>query len=148
MTARIVDALMLCWRYYWFPVTRYRIVGFLVLLMSFDILASVDAFCERVQVGDAKKNAKKRVADKLLSIEKDILRKALAAVQELINELPNSAISPCVGPYLPNLKWLLWEAVECSIEINCNRYLTWLFPVLCLGMSTAVSGICKKVPEP
>ena len=53
---------------------------------------------------NAKKNAKKRVAEKLLSIEKDILRKALAAVQELINELPNSAISPCVGPYLPNLK--------------------------------------------
>lgn len=72
--------------------------------MSFNVLASVDAFCERVQVADAKKNAKKRVAEKLLSIEKDILSKALAAVQELINELPNSAISPCVGPYLPNLK--------------------------------------------
>ena len=57
-----------------------------------------------MQVGDSKKNAKKRVAEKLLSIEKDILRKALAAVQELINDLPDSAISPCVGPYLPNLK--------------------------------------------
>lgn len=56
------------------------------------------------EIVDAKKNAKKRVAEKLLAIEKGILLKALAAVQELINELPNSAISPCVGPYLPNLK--------------------------------------------
>ncbi|XP_024387385.1 fructose-bisphosphate aldolase-lysine N-methyltransferase, chloroplastic [Physcomitrium patens] len=54
--------------------------------------------------GDAKKNAKKRVAEKLLCIEKSILRNALAAVQELISQLPDSAISPCIGPYLPNLK--------------------------------------------
>ncbi|KAG0592877.1 hypothetical protein M758_1G278700 [Ceratodon purpureus] len=59
---------------------------------------------DTTEVGDAKKNAKKRVAEKLLSIEKDILRNALAAVQELINDLPNSAISPCIGPYLPSLK--------------------------------------------
>lgn len=57
-----------------------------------------------VQGGDAKKNAKKRVAEKLLCIEKSILRNALAAVQELISQLPDSAISPCIGPYLPNLK--------------------------------------------
>jgi hypothetical protein len=72
-------------------------------LISLNIL-SVDALSERLQIGDAKKNAKKRVAEKLLSIEKDILRKALAGVQELINDLPNSAVSPCIGPYLPNLK--------------------------------------------
>lgn len=64
----------------------------------------VDESCKRVQIVDAKKNAKKRVAEKLLAIEKGILLKALAAVRELINELPNSAISPCVGPYLPILK--------------------------------------------
>ena len=57
-----------------------------------------------MQIGDDKRNAKKRVAEKLLSIEKDILGKALAAVEELMGQLPDNTISPCVGAYVPHLK--------------------------------------------
>lgn len=57
-----------------------------------------------LQIDDAKKNARKRVAEKLLSIEKDILRKSLMAVEELIGQLPNSAIAPCLSEYAPLLK--------------------------------------------
>lgn len=57
-----------------------------------------------MQIGDDKRNAKKRVAEKLLSIEKDILGKALAAVEELMSQLPDNTISPCVGAYVPHLK--------------------------------------------
>lgn len=57
-----------------------------------------------LQIDDAKRNARKRVAEKLLSIEKDILRKSLMAVEELIGQLPNSAIAPCLSEYAPLLK--------------------------------------------
>lgn len=57
-----------------------------------------------LQIDDTKRNARKRVAEKLLSIEKDILRKSLMAVEELIGQLPDSAVAPCLGGYTPLLK--------------------------------------------
>ncbi|GJP53445.1 hypothetical protein CLOM_g12595, partial [Closterium sp. NIES-68] len=45
-----------------------------------------------------------RVAARLVRIEKEILRNALAAVQEVIAALPNGSESPCYSQYRPILK--------------------------------------------
>lgn len=57
-----------------------------------------------VQIGDDKAPPKKRVASKLLKLEKKILRNFLAAVDELINELPDGSDIPCQGVFPPILK--------------------------------------------
>eukprot|EP00243_Klebsormidium_subtile_P004495 TRINITY_DN18494_c0_g1_i1.p1 TRINITY_DN18494_c0_g1~~TRINITY_DN18494_c0_g1_i1.p1 ORF type:complete len:542 (+),score=174.02 TRINITY_DN18494_c0_g1_i1:279-1904(+) len=55
-------------------------------------------------IGDDKAPPKKRVASKLLKLEKKILRNFLAAVDELINELPDGSDIPCQGVFPPIFK--------------------------------------------
>jgi hypothetical protein len=57
-----------------------------------------------LQIGDDKAPPKKRVASKLLKLEKKILRNFLAAVDELLSELPEGSDIPCQGFYPPILK--------------------------------------------
>lgn len=57
-----------------------------------------------MQLEDVNTNPRKRVATELLRIEKKILGNALAAVQELIGELPSDTVAPCSGRYVPGLR--------------------------------------------
>ncbi|KAJ4822538.1 hypothetical protein Tsubulata_043422 [Turnera subulata] len=47
---------------------------------------------------------KKRVATQLVRLEKKMLNACLQAVDDLINRLPDVAVSPCPAPYAPLLK--------------------------------------------
>ncbi|KAL2610275.1 hypothetical protein R1flu_028848 [Riccia fluitans] len=58
---------------------------------------------DTVVIEDENADPKKRVATKLLRIEKEILANALTAVNELIEQLPNGTVAPCNGMYIPKL---------------------------------------------
>ncbi|BBN19573.1 hypothetical protein MPTK1_8g11790 [Marchantia polymorpha subsp. ruderalis] len=58
---------------------------------------------DTVVIEDENVDPKKRVATKLLRIEKEILGNALTVVKELIEQLPNGTVAPCNGSYIPKL---------------------------------------------
>ncbi|EPS66857.1 hypothetical protein M569_07920, partial [Genlisea aurea] len=49
-------------------------------------------------------NPKRRVATRLVRLEKKILEASLKATVDLINELPDHSVSPCPAPYAPTIK--------------------------------------------
>lgn len=57
-----------------------------------------------VQLADANLNPKKRVATRLVRLEKKMLHACLKVVVDLIGQLPDDTVSPCPAPYAPSLK--------------------------------------------
>ncbi|KAI4350547.1 hypothetical protein L6164_004994 [Bauhinia variegata] len=55
-------------------------------------------------LADGNLNPKKRVATRLVRLEKKMLHSCLQTTNDLINELPDHTISPCPAPYAPLLK--------------------------------------------
>ncbi|KAK2969808.1 hypothetical protein RJ640_028088 [Escallonia rubra] len=55
-------------------------------------------------LADSNLDPKKRVATRLVRLEKKILSACLQAAVELINQLPDHSVSPCPAPYAPLLK--------------------------------------------
>ncbi|CAF2347476.1 unnamed protein product [Brassica napus] len=55
-------------------------------------------------LADPSLNPRKRVATRLVRLEKKMLAACLVATVDLLNELPDTTISPCPAPYAPSLK--------------------------------------------
>ncbi|KAL5797142.1 hypothetical protein ACOSQ2_001962 [Xanthoceras sorbifolium] len=55
-------------------------------------------------LADSNLNPKKRVATRLVRLEKKMLNACLQATVDLINQLPDHTVSPCPAPYAPSLK--------------------------------------------
>lgn len=56
------------------------------------------------QLADENLDPKKRVATQLLRLEKKMLNSCVQATVDLIDQLPDSSVSPCPAPYAPILK--------------------------------------------
>lgn len=61
-------------------------------------------FYKMNQVEDWQLNPKKRVAARLVSLEKKMLNACVQATIELIKQLPDHTVSPCPAPFAPLLK--------------------------------------------
>ncbi|KAJ6290164.1 hypothetical protein OIU76_028372 [Salix suchowensis] len=59
---------------------------------------------DELMLVDPNLNPKKRVATQLVRLEKKMLSACLQATVDLINQLPDHAVSPCPAPYAPLLK--------------------------------------------
>ncbi|CAH8271053.1 unnamed protein product [Arabidopsis lyrata] len=55
-------------------------------------------------LADPSLSPRKRVATRLVQLEKKILAACLTTTVDLLNQLPDTAISPCPAPYAPSLK--------------------------------------------
>jgi len=59
---------------------------------------------DEIVLADPTTNPKRQVATQLVLIEKKMLNSCLAAVYEIIDQLPDLAVTPCPSPYSPILK--------------------------------------------
>ncbi|KAJ3671456.1 hypothetical protein LUZ60_007535 [Juncus effusus] len=59
---------------------------------------------DEILLNDENLDPKRRVATKLVKLEKKMLHACINATNELINELPDHTVSPCPAPYAPDLK--------------------------------------------
>ncbi|KAL1206031.1 Ribulose-1,5 bisphosphate carboxylase/oxygenase large subunit N-methyltransferase [Cardamine amara subsp. amara] len=55
-------------------------------------------------LADPSLSPRKRVATRLVQLEKKMLAACLTATVDLLNQLPDTTISPCPAPYAPSLK--------------------------------------------
>jgi acyl-coenzyme A synthetase/AMP-(fatty) acid ligase len=69
-----------------------------------NIYAFVTLNEDEIVLADPTTNPKRQVATQLVLIEKKMLNSCLAAVYEIIDQLPDLAVTPCPSPYSPILK--------------------------------------------